>query len=126
MRIGIPLFDEQRKDLAGIMELLAIEPTAPIAEESFLGRLSVLQVTLSEFFYREEPLMLQMKVPCDVQQHLIDDHDKILDLFNEAYRDSMNQKQRTAEAVYLMIREALGTQLLAHGQALRRHVKDAQ
>jgi hemerythrin len=126
MEIGIPLFDEQRKDLAGIIELLDIDPAAPITEENFLGRFSVLQVMMSEFFSREESLMLQLGVPGEVQQRLIDDHNKILDLFNEIYLDSMNKKQRTAEEVYLMIREAVEGHMLAHGQKLRHYVKDAQ
>lgn len=123
MAIGIPLFDEQRRDLAGIIELLDIDPTAPITEENFLGRFSVLQVMMTEFFTREESLMLQLGVPGEVQRRLIDDHSKILELFNEVYLDSMYRKQRTAEEVYLAVREALETQMLAIGAELRPYVK---
>ena len=125
MEIGIPLFDEQHKDLAGIIELLDIDPAAPITEENFLGRFSVLQVMMSEFFNREEALMVQLGVPGEVQQRLIGDHNKILDLFNDIYLDSMNRKQRTAEEVYLAIREAVEKHMLAHGQELRPYANGA-
>ena len=126
MEIGIPLFDEQRRDLAGIIELLDIDPAAPITEENFLGRFGVLQVMMAEFFNREESLMVQLGVPGEVRQRLIGDHDKMLDLFNDVYLDSMNREQRTAEEVYLAIREAVETHMLAHGQELRRYVKDPE
>jgi hemerythrin len=123
MEIGIPLFDEQRRDLAGIIELLDIDPAAPITEENFLGRFSALQVMMAEFFNREESLMVQLGVPGEVQQRMIGDHNRILDLFNEVYMDSMERKQRTAEEIYFAIREAVETDMLAHGQELRRYAK---
>lgn len=125
MEIGIPLFDEQRKDLAGIIELLDIDPAAPITEENFLGRFSVLQVMMAEFFNREESLMVQLGVPAEVQRRLSDDHNRILGLFNEVYLDSMHRKQRTAEEVYLAIRAAMEACLQAHGDELRPYAKDA-
>ena len=125
MEIGIPLFDEQHRDLAGMIELLDIDPAAPITEENFLGRFSVLQVMMAEFFHREESLMVQLGVPDEVQQRMINDHNKVLDLFNEVYLDSMNRKQRTAEEVYLAIREAVETHLLAHGQELRHYANES-
>ena len=125
MEIGIPLFDEQRRDLAGIIELLDIDPAAPITEENFLGRFSVLQVMMAEFFNREESLMVQLGVPNEVQQRLIGDHNKVLELFNQVYLDSMDRKQRTAGEVYLAIREAVETHMLAHGQELRVYAKES-
>lgn len=125
MRIGIPLFDEQRRDLAGIIELLDANPAAPITEENFLGRLSVLQVMMSEFFGREESLMVQLGVPDEVRLRLAADHDVMLDIFNTIYLDSMDRKQQTAGSAYFTIREAVEKHFLAHGQELRRYVKDS-
>jgi hemerythrin len=125
MEIGIPLFDEQGKDLAGIIELLDIAPEAPITEENFIGRFSVLQVMLSEFFDREESLMLQLAVPGEVQQRVIDEHNRILALFNDVYLDSMNKKPFTAEDVYVAIRAAMEACLQSHGKELRPYVKNS-
>lgn len=126
MRIGIPIFDEQRRDIAKIIELLDANPAAPITDEYFLGQFSVLQVMISEFFTREESLMSQLGVPGEVQDRLVADHNKLLELFNQVYLDSMDQKKQTAEQVYFTIRDALAAHMLEHGQELRHYVKDPQ
>jgi hemerythrin len=123
MESGIPQFDEQRRDLAGVIERHDIDPAAPIMEDNFRGRFSVQQVVMAEFFNREESLMLQLGFPARFQQRMIGDHNKILDYFIEVYPDSMDKKRRTAEEVYLNIREAVEAHMLAHGQELRRYIE---
>ena len=122
MRIGIPIFDEQRCDLAKIIELLDTDPNHPITDEFFLGRFSVLQVMLSEFFTREESLMVELGIPNEVRERLAAEHDEVLKLLNLVYFDSMNKSTRNAQEVYLSIRESVTKIMVEHGRELHQYV----
>lgn len=107
MRIGITAYDDQRKDLSGLIELLDKDPNHANSHENFLGRFHTLQVVVQEYFVREDALMEQMNIPVEIRDQHIAEHEAIINLFLNTYIDSMQHRGRTAFEVYWQVKEAL-------------------
>lgn len=124
MRIGVAAYDDQRKDLAGLIELLDQNPEDSNFSEIFLGRFNILQVVLQEYFAREEALMDEMKIPAEVRKQHVAEHVAIQDMFLDIYMDSMKHTGKTAVEVYKQIREALRLHFLNCDTRLKACVKE--
>lgn len=123
MKIGMPAYDDQRRDLAGLVELLDQDPTHTNVNEHFLGRFHTLQVVVQEYFAREESLMQQLEIPEDVQKRHIEAHDAITNIFLDVYMDSMNHVQKSALEVYWQVREVLRLHYLNFDISLKPYVE---
>ncbi len=119
MCFGVKLIDEQRADLACLIEEVNNRPEDTINSEYFLGKFSVLQVVLSEYFAREESWMEQLALPVEQKTAHCDEHSRILGLFNDIYFDSMNHKHCSAHDIYLLVREEISKHMLGADATLQ-------
>jgi hemerythrin len=126
MCIGIQTYDDQRKDLSGLIELLDKDPKHTNSNENFLGRFHTLQVVVQEYFVREDALMEQMNVPVEVREQHIAEHEAILEMFLNTYFDSMHHKGRTAFEVYWQFRETLKHHFLTCDIKLKDYAKNVE
>jgi hemerythrin len=126
MRIGNQAYDDQRRDLAGLIELLDQDPTSSIHSENFLGRFHTLQVVVQEYFAREEAFIEELGVPLEIKNRHLAEHENILGIFLDIYMDSMKHKGGSAIEVYQQVREALRLHFINFDSSLRAYAQDKE
>lgn len=122
MRIGLPKFDEERKDLTRIIEHLDLNPLHTITSEMFLIKFGIFHAAIKALFKHEEALFREYPVPDDVKKPHLADHSRILEMLNAVYKDSMNKRNQTAFDIYLIIRNEIKQHILKFGQDLRIYI----
>jgi hemerythrin len=123
MRLGISLLDRQRQDIAGLIEEIDRRPEDHITSEYFLGKFSMLQVVISEYFVREEELIRELAMPPRLRTAHEAKHSAILEIFNNVYFDSLNGKPRNAHEIYQVIRLELARHFADDDCELAGYVK---
>jgi hemerythrin len=122
MRIGVPAFDEERKLMTSVIELLDVDGNHPITNEFFLNRFGALEAAVKALYQHEEILMDKWQVPDNIRNHHLVDHTRILGMFTDVYVDSMNRAPRNALEIYRAIRSALEEHILKIADNLRNYV----
>ena len=108
--IGIEPIDEKRKELGNLVSQLDADSKGDINSEYFLGNFAKLQVVLAEFFAREEEVIRLIGLPDSAMRKHFVEHDKLLDIFNRIYFDSMKHKTTMATEVF----KTLKTEIAKH------------
>lgn len=117
--IGIEPVDEKRLELEKLVSQLDVDPKADINSEYFLGHFAKLQVVLAEFFAREEEVIGLIGLPgSEMRKHFVE-HDRLLNIFNQIYFDSMEHKTTMATEVYRMLKAEIAQHIKGYDVKLR-------
>ena len=122
MRVGLPKFDEERKELTRLIEHLDLSPLHSICSDFFILKFGIFQAAVKAFFEHEEILFRELQVPDSVKKIHIVDHGRILQMLNAVYLDSMNKKNQTAIDTYQHIRNDIKQHISKFGQDLREYI----
>ena len=125
MRIGVAAFDDERRRMLGIVELLDVDPEHGVRGEFFLDRLGILSVVLEKLYRHEELLMDELRLPDTLRALHRADHDRVMSLFVQVYEDSMNNVDRKALEVYETLRRNVLQHIADFGMQLKSTIPPA-
>jgi len=124
MRIGVDIFDDERRQLLAILEHLDVNPLQTISSEFFRAKFNIYDAAVRSLFAHEETLLGKFDVPEKVKKLHKDEHDRIVAMLNSVNADSINKRNQTAIDVYQLIRSDMTRRLSEFGQELRKYVRE--
>jgi len=126
VRIWITLIRDKRKIIADKIASFPWDSTQTTETEAFMSCFSGLQVLIAEIFMREEEVIRMSGLPDDEERRHINEHNRMLDIFNGVYLDSIEKKYAKAVNVLIRLRDEIEYHIDEHDLNVHHYLTNSK
>lgn len=124
--IWVTLILDKRKIIADTIASFPLDSAQTTQAEAFMSCFSSLQISMAEIFVREEEILRISRLPDGEERRHINEHNRMLDIFNEVYLDSMERKYSKSIDVFIRVIDEIEDHIDRHDLNVRRHLTNPQ